>query len=235
MERVQATLLREKSFSTHVSHELRTPVAELKLTAEMGKTFPQDTNEVQRYFGEVSQISQRMEELVTQLIYLSRTEHGHETHPFEALDRGEMLLSGIPDEAKSWFDVEGIDEAEICSDPELLHILLQNLLSNAWVHRKKGSRCFCKVIRTEEGILLQIENKVMNFEQADLERISESFWQKDPARTSGEHFGLGLSIVQSISKLLDLQLTFSLPDRQTFRAELHFFCKPSCVGSSTLI
>ncbi|WFB36136.1 histidine kinase dimerization/phospho-acceptor domain-containing protein [Kiritimatiellota bacterium B12222] len=222
LERVQATLIREKSFSTHVSHELRTPVAELKLIAEMGGKYPGDEQEVLRYFSEVQQISTRMEMLVNRLLILSRAEQGGGVDVCERFELGGFLSDCISGREFEELTCQWDEELEVVSDPALLKILLQNLLYNAANHRVPGSPFFCRMTQRNAEVCLQFENEVDVFTQSDLARISEPFWQKDPSRTSGEHFGLGLSIVRNLCMLLGVEVTYILPDEHHFLVELRF-------------
>lgn len=44
----------------------------------------------------------------------------------------------------------------------------------------------------------------------DLELIFKRFWRKDPARESGHHSGIGLSLVKSYADLMGLEVSASI-------------------------
>ncbi len=222
LQRVKMTIAREKSFSTHVSHELRTPVAELKLIAEMGGSYPGDQEEVARYFSEVKEISTNMEVLVNRLLFLSRSTPGVSRESFESVDLNGFLETYLTNKTFADIDLYLDKVGVVTSDPELLKILFQNLFNNAISHGRPGSRVSCRLQKSASGICVQIENEVENLCEADLERISDPFWQKDESRTSSAHYGLGLSIVRNLEKVLGIEIVFSIREKKYFHAAVLF-------------
>ena len=100
----------------------------------------------------------------------------------------------------------------VLSDRQLLFSVMQNLISNAIRYTHKGGRV---EIVAEESVndddqlarICVIDNGI-GIEQHDLDKIFNEFYQiKAPATGSVGGLGLGLSIVERISRLLDLQVS----------------------------
>jgi signal transduction histidine kinase len=100
------------------------------------------------------------------------------------------------------------DEAPlILVDPKWFELILQNLLSNAVSHSPCG---------TTIGIILEVKENLCRMEmhnqmsvpltEEDLNHIFRRFWQKDLARESGIHAGIGLSLVKSYADLMSIDV-----------------------------
>jgi PAS domain S-box-containing protein len=93
------------------------------------------------------------------------------------------------------------------SDPSLVEQILRNLVSNAVKYTRAGE--VCVECRRGEGATLRIEVRDTGIGIApdQLRYIYDEFYQVAvPANSSREGYGLGLSIVQRLVKLLGLQL-----------------------------
>ncbi len=53
---------------------------------------------------------------------------------------------------------------------------------------------------------MSISNTTDNLTPADLPYLFERFWQKDSARSSSDHFGLGLALARAYAESLGLSL-----------------------------
>ncbi|MDF1811954.1 MAG: ATP-binding protein [Verrucomicrobiales bacterium] len=61
------------------------------------------------------------------------------------------------------------------------------------------------------SILANFRNTPGNdLESADLQRISEPFWQKDSSHTDQDNFGLGLSLVEKYAELIEAKTAYFL-------------------------
>lgn len=163
-----------------------------------------------------------MEVLVNRLLFLSRSAPGVTSGSFEPLGLHDLLETCMTGKAFADIDLHMDEELGVRSDPELLKILFQNLLQNAIAHRSPGSRVSCRLKKASSGVYVQIENEVDGFSEADLDRISEPFWQKDASGTSTGHYGLGVSIVRNLERVLGLEITFSIRGKENFLVEVLF-------------
>jgi signal transduction histidine kinase len=111
--------------------------------------------------------------------------------------------------------------AWVRTDVHLLETVLRNLISNAIRYTPRG-RLLVGCRRRREGLLISIHDTGIGIEAAHLEAIFSAYYQVPGggrARTAG--IGLGLSIVQRISTLLDLgREVRSVPGRGSMFAVL---------------
>jgi PAS domain S-box-containing protein len=93
------------------------------------------------------------------------------------------------------------------SDPSLVEQILRNLVSNAIKYTRAGE--VCVRCRRDDGAALRIEvcDTGIGIPADQLRYIYDEFYQVGvPANSSREGYGLGLSIVQRLVKLLGLHL-----------------------------
>jgi PAS domain S-box-containing protein len=93
------------------------------------------------------------------------------------------------------------------SDPSLIEQILRNLVSNAVKYTQRGSvhlRCVCE---SDATLRLEVTDTGIGIPAEQIQFIYDEFYQVGvPSNSSREGYGLGLSIVQRLVKLLDLKL-----------------------------
>ena len=109
--------------------------------------------------------------------------------------------------------VDDPDEVGISADPDLLDLILVNLLTNAAQHAPDGDQVRCDVRRSERGVEFLIENTNVGLEAADMPHLTETFWKKkDQARKDPVHTGLGLALVDQLAETCGYRFSMSLVD-----------------------
>ncbi|HEX5759496.1 MAG TPA: ATP-binding protein [Thermoanaerobaculia bacterium] len=227
--RLQSAFERERRFAGDVAHELRTPVAELRSLAEVGRRWPEDREAVEGFFADVAAIARQMEGIVTTLLALARCEAGLERpvpSRFALPELVEETWAPLAAEAAGKdvrLALETAPGAAVVCDREKLGLVLGNLLANAVAYSPPGSTVACTA-RGEDGWLeITVANPAPHLGAADLPHLFERFWRKDPARSNGQHAGLGLALARSFAALLGLDLTANLTPDQ--RLELRLTAK----------
>ena len=118
--------------------------------------------------------------------------------------------------------------AWVRSDLHLLETVLRNLISNAIRYTQRG-RLLVGCRRRRDGLLIAIRDTGIGIEAEHLEAIFNAYYQVPAggrARTSG--IGLGLSIVERISTLLELKREVrSIPGRGSMFAVLVPYGRPA--------
>ncbi len=103
-------------------------------------------------------------------------------------------------------DVEDSPEV-VRSDPMLLPVILRNLIGNAIKYTVHGA-VRLRVRPTGSQIEIDVIDSGIGISPENLQRIFEAFYQIDnPNRDQRQGVGLGLSIVQTICRLLDHAIT----------------------------
>jgi signal transduction histidine kinase len=201
-------LARLKSdFVANVSHELKTPLALIRLfaeTLELGRVA--SPVRAQEYYRVINKESQRLTQLINNILDFSRIEAGRKEYRFAPADVGRIVHDVIesyrfPIEQQGFtleVDVpEGLPAAEV--DKEALSQAVINLVNNA-IKYSPDEKHLKVSARAEAGTLvLSVADRGIGIAKADQKRIFEKFYRAENSlvhETKGS--GLGLSLVQHI-------------------------------------
>ena len=214
MSRLQAAFVRERQFSDDLAHEFRTPIAELRALAEVSLKWPSNGN--QENDQEVLAIALQMEGMINRLLVIARGGHGRNSAEMQTVDLAGLITtiwkplepSATRRSLSSRFEIPS--KLEIRSDPVLLRSILVNLLDNAVDHAAPGGTVRIRATVENNRFTVDITNPVLGLESADLPRLFERFWRKDPARSGNNHSGLGLPLARAFAACIDCTLAASL-------------------------
>jgi two-component system sensor histidine kinase SenX3 len=196
-----------RDFVANVSHELKTPVGALSLLAETVEGAADDPEAVRRFAGRMQYESVRLNNLVQDLMTLSRVQ-GQEPLPdmravaldgvvAEALERCQFKASAKEIELASG----GEDGLRVRADQELLVTALRNLVDNAVAYSPERTRVVVSARRRDDGqVEINVTDQGIGIPDTEIGRIFERFYRVDPARsrqTGGT--GLGLAIVKHVT------------------------------------
>ncbi|HKZ10042.1 MAG TPA: phosphate regulon sensor histidine kinase PhoR [Rhodanobacteraceae bacterium] len=198
-----------RDFVANVSHELRTPLTVIHGYLEL--LDPEDVPALAPVLDEMRTQSQRMRQIVEDLLELSRLEM--QQHVPE--ERVEMapLLESLRREAealshgKHHVAVENEGHADLLGSPKDLHSAFSNLVSNAVRYTPEGGSITVRWRRTPTGAEYSVTDTGYGIPADHLSRLTERFYRVSSSRsraTGGT--GLGLSIVKHVLNLHDAQL-----------------------------
>ncbi|MFO6419886.1 ATP-binding protein [Hylemonella sp. W303a] len=210
-ERITATLARERRFTADAAHELRTPLA--VLSAQWDRLRGARESDEREYAMHALRAGiDRMARLVDQLLRLSRLEAAQGLPHSGELDWPEIARQAMsevlplaerrqiqldclwpepPQEPPSW-----------PGDPNLMTVLLRNLLDNATRYAPQGST----VSLGFEVDRLRVSNAGPALSHELLARLGERFHRPEGQAESGS--GLGVSIARRIAELHGLTLSY---------------------------
>lgn len=199
-----------RDFVANVSHELKTPVGALSLLAEAVAQAAGDERAVHRFAGRMRVESRRLEDLVKQVIELSRLQDDELLDEPARVDVDALLAAAV-DRSRTDADARHITLAvQECAglgvrgDASQLLVALGNLVENAVTYSPEGSRVAVSA-RAVEGasggmVDITVLDQGIGIPESELDRIFERFYRVDPARaTSTGGTGLGLSIVKHVA------------------------------------
>lgn len=135
---------RIRRFVTDASHELRTPLAAIQGYAELTRQDNESLTDLAEFsLARIESESQRMNSLVSELLLLARLDEGQDLH-LDSVDLGEIMINAVSDATaigtSHVLTVSVPDEpATVTADPERIHQLIANLLTNAITHTPAGS------------------------------------------------------------------------------------------------
>ncbi len=226
-KQIQAAYQRERRFSDNVAHELRTPIAELHSLAEVALLFPHNRELDQKAHHETLAIARQMQDLVSVLLALARCEAGIEIPDLGPVNLDELVREvwtahqDCAARRRITCQCELESGIVVNTNQLLLRSILNNLIANAVDHSPDGAPISIRVISHHGQARMTIENANETLCPEDLDLIFEPFWQKDASRTGAGHHGLGLSLVQSMCRALNIDFTIEISDDQQVIVELY--------------
>ncbi|MBK1883860.1 sensor histidine kinase N-terminal domain-containing protein [Luteolibacter pohnpeiensis] len=225
LAKLEESFGRERRFSSNAAHELRTPLAELKTLAELGATWPEEANPDR--CAEMLTVIDELESLLEKLSLLARADAGSLPIQREPVSLRASILAVVDrfrrqaEQRELTFKTEIADE-ELSIDPVLWNAILGNLIGNAVHYTAVGGSI--QMESTAKGFVIQ--NPAPDLTDQDLARLFDRFWRKDEARGTGEHSGLGLSIVNACVAVLGGTCKADLSPTGRFRVVISWNDQP---------
>ncbi|WJY67215.1 sensor histidine kinase [Corynebacterium auris] len=195
-----------RDFVANVSHELKTPVGGISLLAEALLQDPTDPEMVDYFGTKLLKESQRMGEMITDLIALSKLQ-GAEALPDMTLVRVDEIIDAAIQRNKITAENREIELTRgaptglfVAGDKALLTAAVSNLVSNAINYSPNGQPVSItqKVVR-DNVVLIRVTDRGIGIAPEDQKRVFERFYRVDKARSrSTGGTGLGLAIVKHV-------------------------------------
>jgi PAS domain S-box-containing protein len=198
-------------FLNAASHDLRQPLyaAQLFIDSLAEESLPQQANKT---LHNLRLAIEDMSEQLETLLDISRFDMGRMEPDWRELPLApllhELAISYGPLAQKVGVTLHIRDSAAwIRTDAVLLRRLLGNLIDNAIKFAVCGQILVC-VRRSAQGIRIEVRDNGPGIAPEHRQRIFDEYFQIDnPARNPHVGLGLGLAIVQRISRLLDAPLS----------------------------
>ena len=208
----------KSQFVSDVSHELRTPLTNIRLYLDLMET-TDDRVKSARYLQTLTRESERLANLIDDLLSLSRLEAGATPFNPESLDIGE-LLAALVEDRRSLAGSRGL-ELTIQTQPQLpkadadrrlLGQVFTNLLTNAMHYTPAGGRINVRTqsrsLSDRRWVTAEIEDSGMGIAPEEQPLIFSRFYRGRAGEASGESgTGLGLAICKEIAELHSGQIT----------------------------
>ncbi|MFP4520664.1 MAG: ATP-binding protein [Fibrobacterota bacterium] len=205
----EKNLARAKThFVEAASHELKTPITIIKGYLETLEDC-NDKKTIKTGLGKMGRNIKRLENLVNDLLQLGYLESGKINFSFEKCSIKEIIeeialeLNTMISEKEVGVNVECF-EPQIETVPDLLYIVLFNLITNALKYNKQGGSIRIECHREKERNILKVLDSGIGIPREHRETIFQRFYRVDKhrSRESGGT-GLGLAIVKHIVQILD--------------------------------
>jgi signal transduction histidine kinase len=207
-DRLESSFNQIRRFSAEASHELKTPLSLVRLEAEKllvdEELTPEQQEAVQVQMDEIS----RLEQIIEDLLFLSRAEAHAVTLALRAGDPCEFLRAFVPD-ARVLAEHRGVRFAEqiegkglVPFDPKWIRQVLLNLMINALNVSPRGGLVTLDSEITLDSWRIAIEDEGPGVPPDQRERIFERFVRLPAVGVEEvKGSGLGLAIVRSIINL----------------------------------
>ena len=189
---------KQKRFVSDAGHELKTPIAVISANAELLKGQIGENE----WLSNIEYENERMNDLVRQLLYLSRAENADipkdnvdlsklvegEVLPTETLayERGKTIVSNVEHGLTTYGNANQLRQ--------LVSILLDNALTYG-----TGETISLSLKKERHAAILAVSNDADKISADQLKHLFDRFYRTDEVRSGDQsHYGLGLSIAHAI-------------------------------------
>ncbi|PZQ23146.1 MAG: two-component sensor histidine kinase [Sphingopyxis macrogoltabida] len=197
-------------FVANASHELRTPLAAVLGYVETLQDMNGDADQPtrHRFLSIIEREARRMQQLVIDLLSISRVEADRFRRPTGRVDLAAIVRATIAqlqdsEDARPKDIVAQLgDEAQpMLGDEAQLSQLVHNIVSNAMKYGRPGTPVTVELAREGSRVRLSVSDEGDGIAPDHLPRLTERFYRVDEARSrSVGGTGLGLAIVKHITE-----------------------------------
>ena len=199
-------------FISNVSHEIKTPLAVIQNYASMLRSSELSEELRLEYAQKISESSKRLSSLVTNILKLNKLENQSIFPLNDSFNLSEQVCESLLEFESIWeekyitLEVEIEDGILLSSDPQLLSIVWNNLLSNAFKFTDRGGCVSVSLRQNEEEIIFSVKDNGCGMTHDTGMHIFEKFYQGDTSHATLGN-GLGLSLVKRVIDILGAQIS----------------------------
>lgn len=203
LDRLETT---RRDFVANVSHELKTPLTVLSGFLETIRELPVTEAQRNQYLGLMHAQAHRMENIVEDLLVLSKLESTNAPAQEDSIDMREMMDRLTTDantisRSQHHIECKAASSAKLIGAEDELASAFSNLVSNAIRYTPAGGTIRLTWSINPEGCpVFSVEDTGPGIEPQHLPRLTERFYRVDRSRsreTGGT--GLGLAIVKHVA------------------------------------
>jgi len=194
---------RRKNLISDISHEIKTPVSVIRAGAEtLQNGAINDKNASDKFLTAITANSERLAEMVNDLLELERIEQGQLYQQKEKINLKHeinLIIESIEalanDQNVTLINKIGHDHY-LHTDKVAFRGIFLNLLNNAIKYSKESGLVTIASNVTNTNIVIAVEDNGYGIEKNNLQRIFDRFYRTPKARAHTNGSGLGLSLVK---------------------------------------
>ena len=205
---LQGTETLRTDFIANVSHELKTPLAVMGNYATMLQQPGISEEDRVEYAKAISHSSRRLAALITNILKLNKLENQQIFPQPQEFDLGEQLCESLLVFEDAWerkeleIETDIADDIRIRSDPELLSLVWNNLISNAVKFTPEGGTIGLSLKADETHVTVSVRDTGCGMTPETGKHIFEKFYQGDTSHATQGN-GLGLALVKRVVDILN--------------------------------
>lgn len=207
-ERLAEASRMKSEFVSIVSHQLRSPLSNLKWVLEllMSGRISSVSEKQTEYFRILKENSERMGELVSDLLTVSRIEQGKLSFQKERISL-QGLIEKVIKEVEIFARASNVEISfaseenlpQIIVDPDQIKLVIGNLLDNAIRYIKERGKAEIDLNKKNDNLYVEVKDNGVGIPKDDQKYIFQKFFRSaNIKRHQTEGSGLGLYIAKSI-------------------------------------
>lgn len=189
-----------------LSHDIKTPITTIRGFSEaLYEGMVTEENQKQRYYKTIYNKSERLGDLVNDLLELVKMDDSQYKLNLEKIDICELIrqiiVSYYDEILEREFDLEiNIPEQSlfIKADSKLFKRVIVNLIENALKYNPNGTRLRIEVRDIGKFVVIEVADNGIGISKELRKKIFDAFVRGDESRSTDGGLGLGLSIAQKI-------------------------------------
>ena len=194
-------------FISNVSHEMKTPLAVIQNYGTLLQTPGLSEEQRLEYAKGITDTSRRLADMMTNILKLNKLENQKIFPDAQVYDLGEQLCEALLQYETVWereeieIETDIAEDVTIHADRELLSLVWNNLLSNAFKFTPSGGTVSLTLTATEGYARVRVQDTGCGMSAETGAHIFEKFYQGDTSRATQGN-GLGLALVKRVVDIM---------------------------------
>lgn len=201
----QKAVVVRNDFISLASHELKTPLTSLKMYVQMleRQYAKKGDNTYQSYIEKMNRQTDKLTQLVSDLLDVSKIQHGKLEFSMEALDL-DVLVKDTVEAVQNTTDkhkllVEGSVQRKVLADQYRIYQVLTNLLTNAIKYSPQADKVIVRLYQEKDYAIVMVKDFGIGIQPSQQKKIFSQFYRvENPEQETFPGLGMGLYISQEI-------------------------------------
>lgn len=199
-------------FISNVSHEMKTPLAVMKNYGTLLQAQELSEEKRMEYARGVTDGVRRLSDMMTNILKLNKLENQQIFPRAERFDLGEQLCEALLQYENVWeqehieIETDIAEDVCVCADRELLFLVWNNLLSNAFKFTPAGGRVSLSLQAAEDCAVVTVRDSGCGMSAETGAHIFEKFYQGDSSHATRGN-GLGLALVKRVVDIMHAEIS----------------------------
>lgn len=193
----------QKIFVANISHDLKTPITIIRANADLIENEVKNKKSI-KY---IQQETEKLNHLVNEMLTLTRIDNTISKENFKSFNFGDSLFDVVlPFESVAYekgihFNINIDESTTYFGDENNIQKLAEILIDNAMSYTAKGGIVDVDAYENSKAVTLSVTNTGEPISDEKKVEIFDRFYRESKSREStGNHYGLGLSIANTIVK-----------------------------------